>query len=172
MCFLKIHYYEVVQKDMILTEIVDTVSDLSSPTKVILSLGGENVEESYAISCIFSLFCLCGQKPYLIRQKVQSFSDGNVIGSKITLRGPSMYHFIYRLLFEILPRMKHFEGFRSPSHTNIFSFVLKDVLALEGLSSFFIYLDQLGSLQFQIHFTTTTKSEVVVLGQGLFFCFF
>jgi len=171
MCFLKNHYYEVVQRDMILTEIVETVSELSSPTKVILSLGGDYNEESYVMSCIFFLFCVCGKKPFFIRQKIQGFRDGNVIGGKLTLRKFYMYNFISRLLFEVLPRTKHFEGFRFPQHDSSFSFVLKDIFAFEGLGSLFIYLDQLNFLQCQVHFTTKSKSEVSVLGQGLLFCF-
>lgn len=172
MCFLKIHYHEVVQRDMILTEIVETVSGLSSPTKVILSLGGNNNEENYVLSCIFFLFLACGKKPFFIRQKIHGFKDGGVIGGKLTLRRHSMYTFIFRLLFEILPRMKHFEGFRFPSHNSSFNFILKDIFVFDGLSSLFPYLDQLSSLQVQIHFTTKSKTEVSVLGQGLLFCFF
>ena len=82
-----------------------------------------------------------------------------------------MYNFISRLLFEVLPRTKHFEGFRFPQHDSSFSFVLKDIFAFEGLGSLFIYLDQLNFLQCQVHFTTKSKSEVSVLGQGLLFCF-
>nr|QWK44953.1 ribosomal protein L5 [Protohalopteris sp.] len=171
MCFLKMHYYEVVQRDMILTEIVENVSVLASPTKIILSFGGENIEESYVLSCIFSLFFICGQKPYFIRQKVNDLSDGEVLGGKLTLRGFSMYNFLYRLLFDILPYMKHFEGFRGPVHPNIFSFIIKDVFAFEGLGSFFLYLNLLGFLQCQVHFTTKNNIEVTMLGQSLFFCF-
>lgn len=172
MCFLKMHYSEVIQRDMILTEVIENVSVLSNPKKIILSFGGENYEECYVLSCIFSLYFLCGQKPYITRQNIQGFSDGEVMGGKLTLRGLSMYNFLYRLLFEILPSMKYFEGFRAPGHQNIYSFTIKDIFAFEGLGSLFSYLDLLGSIQCQVHFTTKNNKEVITLAQNLFFCFY
>lgn len=166
------HYSEVVQRDMVLTEVVENVSVLASPKKIILSFGGENTDECYVLSCIFSLYFLSGQRPYIIRQKIQGFNDGEVMGGKLTLRKFSMYNFLYKILFEILPCMKHFEGFKIPGHQNVYSFIIKDVFACEGLGSLFSYLDLLGSIQCQIHFTTKNNKEVIALGQSLFFCFY
>lgn len=170
MNFLKIHYQKVIQRDLILTELVNTTCSLSGPTKFILSIGGEDVDESYVLSSLFVLKYLTGQHPFVIRKNVYQLNKGEALGGKLTLRGFCMYTFLYRLLFEILPRRKYFKGFKDPSHNKTFSFVIEDIFSFEELNPILMYLEQLNSIQCQLYFNTENKNEVKVIGQGLFFC--
>nr|YP_011008397.1 ribosomal protein L5 [Syringoderma abyssicola]WBP70368.1 ribosomal protein L5 [Syringoderma abyssicola] len=169
MFFLKTHYEEVVQKDNILTDVVSTTARLTKPTKIMLSIGGDKVDENSVMSSLFALDFIGNQKPYLTRNK--TYGSNEVVGGKLTLRGFSMYAFMYKLLFDVLPRMKQFEGFKPPAHSGTFSFVIKNVLAFEGLGPLFFYFEDVESLQCQFHFTTKDKDEVLMLGRGLFICF-
>nr|QWK44796.1 ribosomal protein L5 [Postelsia palmaeformis] len=169
------HYYGVVQKDLILSENVPTVSLLSGPKKVSICLGGESSDESYVVACLGALNIIGGQKPYFIQQKssVQRSSGSREgLGGKVTLRRGAMYLFYYKLLFHVLPRVRQFEGLPAPSHKNIYCFVLKDIFSFEELVSLFPYFEEINSLQCQFHFTTKDKFETNVLGHGLQICFF
>ena len=168
------HYYDIVQRDLILSENLSTVSMLSAPKKVGLCLGGNSTDDSYVIASLAALKIISGQMPYftqqqLIQKKVSGSREG--VGGKVTLRGVSMYFFLYKLLFDVLPHIRQFEGLRAPSHNNIYCFLLKDMFSFQELVPLFPYFEDLGSLQCQFHFTTKTKGEVVVLGNSLQLCF-
>jgi len=170
----QIHYNKVVQPDLILSENVSTVAELSGPKKVSLCLGGDRSNDSYVVSSLAALNILTGQKPYVTRQKfVQHSNQGSreAVGGKVTLRGISMYLFLYKLLFNVLPRIRQFEGLRTPAHEKIYCFLLKDMFAFEELVPLFPYFEDLGSLQCQFYFTTKSKAEAVVLGHSLQLCF-
>lgn len=168
------HYYDVVQRDLILSENLSTVSMLSGPKKVGLCLGGDSTDESYVIASLAALKIISGQTPYFTQQKLiqqRSSAPREGVGGKVTLRGCVMYFFFYKLLFDVLPHIKQFEGLRPPSHNNIYCFLLKDMFSFSELVPLFPYFEDLGSLQCQFHFTTKTKGEVVVLGHSLQLCF-
>nr|YP_011007873.1 ribosomal protein L5 [Agarum clathratum]WBP69704.1 ribosomal protein L5 [Agarum clathratum] len=169
------HYYEIVQKDLILSENVSTVSLLSAPKKVGICLGGESSDENYVIACLGALYIIGGQKPYCIQQppsQQRNSGSREGVGGKVTLRRSYMYIFFYKLLFHVLPRVRQFEGLRSPAHDNIYCFILKDIFSFEELVSLFPYFEEVGSLQCQFHFTTKDKAETNVLGHSLQVCFF
>nr|YP_011008153.1 ribosomal protein L5 [Egregia menziesii]WBP70054.1 ribosomal protein L5 [Egregia menziesii] len=169
------HYHEIVQKDLILSENVSTVSLISAPKKVSICLGGESSDENYVIACLGALNIIGGQKPYFIQQKFSEKRNNGLqegVGGKITLRKSVMYMFFFKLLFHVLPRVRQFEGLRAPAHKNIYCFVLKDIFSFEELVPLFPYFEDIGSLQCQFYFTTKNKSEINVLGHGLQMCFF
>nr|NP_659261.1 ribosomal protein L5 [Laminaria digitata]YP_008145577.1 ribosomal protein L5 [Laminaria hyperborea]AEO12911.1 ribosomal protein L5 [Laminaria hyperborea]CAC87957.1 ribosomal protein L5 [Laminaria digitata] len=168
------HYYEVVQKDLILSENISTASLLPAPKKVAICLGGESSDENYVVACLGALNIIGGQKPYLIqRPPSQQRNSGSRegVGGKVTLRRAAMYLFFYKLLFHVLPRVRQFEGLRAPAHENIYCFVLKDLFSFEELVPLFPYFEEVGSIQCQFHFTTKDISESHVLGHGLQVCF-
>ena len=168
------HYYDVVQKDLILSNNLSTASLLPVQKKISLCLGGDSIDESYVIASLATLKIITGQMPYFIQQRPihqKNIGSRESVGGKITLRGSNMYAFLYKLLFDVLPRIKQFEGFRYPAHKNIYCFLLKDIFAFQELVPLFPYFENLGSLQCQFHFTTKTKNEVIALGNGLQLCF-
>ena len=168
------HYYDVVQKDLILSESLSSVSMLSAPKRVSLCIGGDSTDESYVIASLSALKIISGQMPYFTQQQLTK-QKGSVsregVGGKVTLRGSAMYLFLYKLLFDVLPHIRQFEGLRAPAHKNIYCFLLKDIFSFQELVPLFPYFEELGSLQCQFHFTTKTKGEVVVLGNSLQLCF-
>lgn len=168
------HYHDVIQQDLILSENISTAAMLPALKKIDLALGGSHPDESYVIASLGSLNILTGQKPYLTQQKPveqKSSRHKEAVGGKLTLRGSNMYNFLHKLLFEVFPHVRQFEGLRAPSHKGIYCFVLKDMFSFEELVPLFIYFEEIGSLQCQFHFTTKSEAEVVVLGNSLQLCF-
>nr|YP_011008048.1 ribosomal protein L5 [Desmarestia aculeata]WBP69914.1 ribosomal protein L5 [Desmarestia aculeata] len=169
----QIHYNKVIQQDLILSENTSAAAMLPSPKKVSLCLGGSRSDDNYVIASLAALNILTGQKPFVTQQKFVQQRDRSpreAVGGKVTLRGSSMYIFWYKLLFNVLPRIRQFEGLRAPAHEKIYCFLLKDMFAFEELVPLFPYFEDLGSLQCQFYFTTKSKAEAVVLGHSLKLC--
>ena len=167
MNFLKLHYEEVVRRDLILTEVVETTFHLSAPTKFILSTGGENINEVSTVSSLFVLKHLTSYDPYIIRQDVYNLNKGEAVGGKLTLRKSAMYNLLFRLSFEILPQQKYFDGFKWPSDVKCFSFVIKDVLDLGEFNFALLFLESVKPLQCQLHCSTKKRNSLVTLSRGL-----
>jgi large subunit ribosomal protein L5 len=57
---------------------------------------------------------IVGQKPVITRAKksIANFKlrDGMPVGLKVTLRGPRMYNFLYKLINIVLPKLRDFRG--------------------------------------------------------------
>lgn len=169
------HFYNVILRDSILSENLPTVSMIREPKKMDLCLGGKSSDENYLIACSCALKIISGQKSYFTQQKIiqrKNMVSSKSVGVKLTLRRSSMYAFLYKVLFDVFPYIKQFDGLKSPRHNNLYSFLVKDIFSFQELVPLFPYFEDLGSLQCQIHFTTKSKDEVIVLGSSLQFCFF
>ena len=168
------HYYEIVQQDLILSENLSTVSTIPKLQKINIALGGSSSDENYLVSIAAALNVITGQKPLFTQQKLiqgKSNNSKEIVGTKLIMRGPKMYNFLYKILFEVLPYIKQFEGLQIPSHKNIYCFCFEDIFVFQELVPLFSFFEDLGSLQLQFHFTTKNVGEALVLGSGLQLCF-
>jgi large subunit ribosomal protein L5 len=84
--------------------------------KVVINSGiGKYIKEKEAVDEIVDgIRTISGQKPVLTKAK-QSISgfkirQGQEIGVVVTLRGARMWHFLERLVFSALPRVRDFRG--------------------------------------------------------------
>lgn len=84
--------------------------------KVIINMGvGEAVGNPKVLdAAVADLTTIAGQKPVVTRAKksIAAFKirQGMAIGTKVTLRGERMYHFLDKLLNISLPRVRDFRG--------------------------------------------------------------
>lgn len=84
--------------------------------KVIINIGlGEATQNPKVIdSAVEDLRLITGQKPVVTRAKksIAGFRlrEGVAIGTKVTLRGERMYHFLDKLMNVALPRVRDFRG--------------------------------------------------------------
>lgn len=84
--------------------------------KVIINLGlGEATQNSKVIdAAVEDILKIAGQKPVVTRAKksIAGFRlrQGMPIGTKVTLRGERMYHFLDKLINVALPRVRDFRG--------------------------------------------------------------
>ncbi len=89
--------------------------------KVVLNVGfGRHYKEKDFIASVEKgLFEISGQKPVMNKAKksISAFKirDGQVIGAKVTLRGPRMYDFVEKLIDITFPRVRDFRGISSKS---------------------------------------------------------
>lgn len=114
---LKIKYREEIKKR--LQEQFGYANSMMVPavTKVVISMGlAEASKDKNAVQdCFNELTMLSGQKPILIRstKSVAAFKlrEGQVIGTKVTLRGKRMFDFMERFFNIVCPRIRDFRGF-------------------------------------------------------------
>lgn len=168
MSFIKNHYETVVQSDLVLTGLPTSAFILPRPVKILLTLNSSSRLEKDVLSSSIILDLIGYQKSYLCKQ----IYTGVVLGSSVTLRGDSMYHFLSRILFEVLPRLKQFEGLRYPKHPNVYTFLLKDVLLFEGVTQVLnLSNSDLENLRCEFYFNTINSLDILILGRLLSVCF-
>nr|QWE50996.1 ribosomal protein L5 [Phaeophyceae sp.] len=169
---LQNHYLSTVRQDTLLNGQIESVDLLPYPKKMLLNLGGSKTDEGYLLSTLSCLRIITGRKAILTREKAnKQDTTKRGVGGKVTLRGSAMYAFLLTLLFRILPNMSQFEGLAAPQDSCVYSFNIKDIFAFKELLPLSPYYVGVASLQCQIHFTTSTKEEVVGLGKSLQLCF-
>jgi len=84
--------------------------------KVVVNVGyGRHVKEKSFIEHVEKvLAAITGQKPvhHRARKSISNFKIrlGQPVGASVTLRGKSMYEFVYKLIHLSLPRMRDFRG--------------------------------------------------------------
>jgi large subunit ribosomal protein L5 len=84
--------------------------------KVVLNIGlGSEQDNAKALEAAMGdLTTVTGQKPVMTkaRKSIANFKlrEGRIIGTKVTLRGEKMWHFLDRLLNVALPRVRDFRG--------------------------------------------------------------
>ncbi len=90
-------------------------------SKVVLNVGfgRHSKEKPYMESVVRTLEKITGQKPVLNKAKksISNFKirQGTEIGASVTLRGASMYDFLYKLIHLTLPRVRDFRGLNPKS---------------------------------------------------------
>lgn len=93
-----------------------TVMQVPKVEKVVINMGvGEAVGNSKLLdAAVEELQLISGQKPVVTRAKksIAGFKlrEGVPIGTKVTLRGERMYHFLDKLFNVTLPRVRDFHG--------------------------------------------------------------
>nr|YP_010372548.1 ribosomal protein L7 [Myagropsis myagroides]UPE50185.1 ribosomal protein L7 [Myagropsis myagroides] len=169
------HYFNVVQRDFLLCSSVATSSMLPIPKKICLYLGTPGVNNSSVVSALCALKIITGQRPQVIQEKIKviRYKKGKIyaVGCKVTLRGLQLYNFLFKLLFNVLPRIRQFDGLKLPSHQSVYCFVLKDIFAFEELIPLFPYFETLNHLKCQVFFGTNTKEDMLFLGNSMQLCF-
>lgn len=83
--------------------------------KIVLNTGiGADADKNQIADTARDMALIAGQKPLLnkSRKAIANFKlkQGQVVGSSVTLRGDSMWHFLMRLLAVALPTIRDFRG--------------------------------------------------------------
>ncbi len=92
------------------------VMEIPQINKVVINMGvGEAVANPKVLdAAVNDLTLIAGQKPVITRAKksVAAFKirENMPIGTKVTLRGERMYHFLDKLMNVALPRVRDFRG--------------------------------------------------------------
>ena len=112
---LKKHYVETVVPGLKLSRGYKNLHEVPKLIKVVLNSGINSTADKNVIADTQrDLSIIAGQKAVLTksRKAVANFKlrEGQTAGATVTLRGPSMWHFLTRLLVVGLPAIRDFRG--------------------------------------------------------------
>ena len=91
------------------------IHQIPKVTKVVINSGVSAVMDKGAVEEVAKeLTTIAGQKAVVTksRQSISNFKlrENQPIGAKVTLRGPMMWEFLYRLIYIALPNIRDFRG--------------------------------------------------------------
>jgi len=113
--FLRKHYNETIKPELARIRGYANVHQIPKITKVVINSGVDaGADKNVIADLVKDISLISGQKPVVTkaRKSVANFKlrEGQNIGVKVTLRGDSMYEFLYRLLSVALPTIRDFRG--------------------------------------------------------------
>jgi large subunit ribosomal protein L5 len=115
MPYLKTYFDETVLPEMMQSQGYGNRHEVPRIEKVVINSGvGTSLDKSAIEETAGEVALVAGQKPVitLARKSISNFKlrEGYPVGVKVTLRGNSMYEFLYRLLSVALPGIRDFRG--------------------------------------------------------------
>lgn len=113
--FLRKHYLETVRPELAKLRGYQNPHQIPKIEKVVINSGVKaDAEKNVLQDLAKDIATITGQKPVITkaRKSVANFKlrEGQSIGVKVTLRGESMYEFLYRLIAVALPTIRDFRG--------------------------------------------------------------
>ena len=118
---------------------------------------------------------ITGQKPVktLAKKSIANFKirQGMVVGTKVTLRGPRMYDFLYKLVRTTLPRVRDFRGLSTggmDGHGNL-AIGFREYLPFPEIRS--SEVERVHGLEIAIQTTAKSNDEALELFKQLGFPF-
>lgn len=113
--FKKLYEEKIVKE---LTDEFHYTSKMQVPKieKIVINIGCGDAahDEKYIDAAVRELALISGQQPVTTKAKksIAGFKirEGNVIGTKVTLRGENMYNFLEKLVKIVLPAVRDFRG--------------------------------------------------------------
>jgi large subunit ribosomal protein L5 len=137
--------------------------------KIVINMGvGEATSDSKKVqSAMRDLTLIAGQKPIPTRAKksIATFKvrEGQIIGTKVTLRADRMYEFLDRLITVALPRVRDFRGLNGKSFDGRGNYAL-------GLKEHIVFpeidydqIDQVWGMDIVVCTTAKTNEEAKAL---------
>lgn len=165
-------YEEKIVKD--LTDEFHYTSRMQVPKleKIVINIGCGDAahDEKFIEAATRELALISGQQPVTTKAKksIAGFKirEGNVIGTKVTLRGENMYNFLEKLVKIVLPAVRDFRGISNKSFDGKGNYTLglKDQLVFPEV----VYDDVVKVRGMDIVFVTTaeTNEEALKLLSG------
>lgn len=165
MARLKEKYLSEVTKAMMDKFGYKNVMEIPKVEKVVINMGvGEAIANPKTLdSAVADLTVIAGQRPVVTRAKksIAAFKlrQGMPIGTKVTLRGTRMYHFLDKLMNIALPRVRDFRGISPTSFDGRGNFAMgmKEQLIFPEIS--YDKIDKIRGMDIIIVTTAKTDEE-------------
>jgi large subunit ribosomal protein L5 len=177
MNFIKNFYYTTVNYDLVNKFSYKKTKQLPKIKKIILNFGYKTNDIKNLASSLLALELITTQRGMLTLTKTSNIllkiRKGNPVGCKVTLRNGNMYNYFSKLVVEIFPKLKNFEGFKKPTKLkkNVFSYEINDIFNFQELEEHYYLFNNLSKLSITIITNTNTSQEFFFLLNALKFPF-
>jgi large subunit ribosomal protein L5 len=171
MQIFEFYYNNVIKYDLINKFYYKNHKQIPKVIKIILNFNCNNVNIKKLVSSMIALELITSQKGIILTSKKANISlklrKGNPIGCKVTLKKIYMNIFFFRLISEIFPNIKLFEGFISKKFkNNSFSFKINKTLFLIELEKYYQFFKDLPNLQIIVITNSLFSFELIFLLQS------
>jgi len=167
------YYNNIIKYDLINKFNYKNHKQIPKIIKIILIFNCKNINIKKLISSLIALELITNQKGVILTSKksnlVLKLRKGNPIGCKVTLHKKTMNFFYYRLISEIFPNIKLFEGFhlkKFVNNFNSFSFKINKTLFFIELEKYYQFFKDLPNLQLIIITNSLFSFELSFLLQS------
>lgn len=174
MNFYEYYYENIVKYDLLNKFQYKNVNLIPRFKKIVLNFGCKKSELRFLGPTLMALELITSQKSMFTSSNVSNISlkikKGNPVGCKVTLRKKLMYTFLVKLINEIFPKLKQFDGFK---HSNVrssvktVSFKLKNNLIFSELENHYQYFNKLPYLNITIITNANSFNELLFLLKSL-----
>jgi large subunit ribosomal protein L5 len=164
MNFLKYYYEKNLKHNLVNKFLYLNTKKIPKIKKIILNFGCKTNDIKSISAGLLALELMANQKSKITRSKLPILAlkirQGNPIGCKITLRKSIMLNYISKMLIEVFPKLKNFEGLNSRIKQNAFSCSLTDIFTFSILEEHYYLFSNLPKLNITIVTSTKTKQEL------------
>ena len=167
MNFLFDSYFKAYKYDLINKFFYKNTKKLPKFKKIVLNFNCKTTELKKLIFTLLALELITNQisttttakKPNIILK----IRKGNPIGCKVTLRKKTMFFFLTRIIIEIIPKLKNFQGLRikKKSNKNMFNYELNNTFIFSELENNYYLFNNLPKLSITIVTNAKKKEEML-----------
>jgi large subunit ribosomal protein L5 len=169
MHYLENFYNKTLKYELINKFIYKNTKKLPSLKKIILNFGCKNADIKQLASGLLAFELITNQQGKITKTKHSNIlfkiRKGNPTGCKITLSKEHSFNFLFKMLVEILPKLKKFSGFSISKKIkkNVFSYELNDSFSFTELENHYYLFNSLPKLNITIITNSNTKKEMIFL---------
>ena len=175
MHFLENFYFRNLKYELINKFLYNSTNKLPKLKKIILNFGCRTNDIKSLSSSLLALELISNQNSSITTTKrsniLLKIRKGNPTGCKVTLRKNKMSNCFSKILIEIAPKLKNFEGFtfNRKIKKNSFSYELHDTFNFQELEEHYYLFNNLPKLNITLVTNTETKKELLFLLNSLKF---
>lgn len=169
MQIFKYYYNNVIIYDFINKCYYKNYKQIPKIIKIILSFNCKNLNIKQLVSSLVALELISTKKGTIFVSKkpdvLLKIRKGHPVGCKVTLKKININFFFFRLISEIFPNIKLFEGFYVKHHysSNSFLFVLKKKLFIPELQNYYSFFKDISNLKISIVTSSVFFYELIFL---------
>lgn len=143
--------------------------------KIILNFGCKTTDIKRLAACLLALELISCQKSKLTKTKypnaILKLRKGNPVGCKVELRNQKMYNFLEKIITEVFPKIKNFDGikFDEKLKKKALSYQLKDTFVFNTIEEHYYLFNTLPNLDITLLTTIKKTKELSFIIKALHF---
>lgn len=163
MNFIKKNYYRTLKYDLINKFVYENTKTIPKIEKITLNFGCKTSDLKTLSTSALALELITSQKGTLTLTKYNNIllkiRKGHPVGCKVTLREKKIFTFLTKMLIDIFPKLKNFEGLKmnKKMKKNTLSYELADTFSFQELEDHYYLFNNL--LNLHVTIITTSKRE-------------
>lgn len=177
MHFLEHFYFKTLKYDLVNKFVYSNVDKLPKLEKIILNFGFKTGDITQLSSGLLAFELIANQKGIITTTTKSNIllkiRKGNPTGCKLTLHKYSLFNFLSKIVMEVFPKLKNFNGFNHDRKTkkNAFSYEIHDTFSFSELEKHYYCFNNLPKLDITIITVTDDKKEFLFILKSLGFPF-